>query len=161
LSAAEVLAPEELLLGKDAVFDVGVPAEVLRPGPDGDSVGGLVRIRPLTVSDVQLIARAAKDDEVLTSVLMIQRALVEPSLDRDQIAAMHGGLVSFLVERINRVSGLVSTDEELRALADSPLAQALLILAREFNWTPQELREMTVGEVLAYLEMTQGSRERA
>jgi hypothetical protein len=160
LTAAGVLAPEELLLGKDAVFDVEIPAEVLRPGPDGDgrpAAGGCVRLRPLTVSDVQLIAKAAKDDEVLTSVLMIQRALVQPSFERDQIAAMHGGLVSFLVERINRISGLVSTDEELQALAESPLAQALLILAREFSWTPQQLREMTVGEVLAYLEMTQGS----
>jgi hypothetical protein len=164
VTTSAVLTPEELLAGKDAVVDVDVPGDILRPAAEGgaDPVpGGRVRLRPLTVSDVQLIARAAKDDEVLTSVLMIQRAVVEPRLEQAEVAAMHGGLVSFLVERINRISGLSSTDDELRALAESPLAQAFFILAREFHWTPQHLREMTVAEVLAYLEMAQESRERA
>jgi hypothetical protein len=162
VTTTSALTPEELLAGRDAVFDIDVPADVLRPAPEGSgatAVGGRLRLRPLTVSDVQLIAKAAKDDEVLTSILMIQRALVEPKLDQAQIARMHGGLVGFLVDRINRISGLVTSDDELRALAESPLAQALLILAREFHWTPTELRAMTVGEVLAYLELTQGSRE--
>ena len=161
MTTTALLTPEELLAGKDAVVDVEVPADVLRPtDADADSLsGGGVRLRALTVNDVQLIARAAGTDEVLTSVLMIQRALIEPQLGQSEIAAMHGGLVSFLVGQINRISGLTSTDEELRALADSPLAQALLILAREFHWTPRELRELTVGEVLAYLELTQGTRE--
>jgi hypothetical protein len=156
------LTPEDLLAGKDAVVDVEIPGEVLRPAVDDGAEpvpGGRVRLRPLTVSDVQLIAKAARDDEVLTSVLMIQRAVVEPHLERADVAAMHGGLVSFLVERINRISGLSSTDDDLRALAESPLAQALFVLAREFHWTPQQLRDLTVGEVLAYLEMTQESRE--
>ena len=158
-TAAELLTAEDLLAGKDAVVEVEVPGDVLRPA-DGDAVpDGRVRLRPLTVSDVQLIAKAARDDEVLTSVLMIQRAVVEPKLEQSEVAAMHGGLVSFLVERINRISGLTSDDDELRALAESPLAQAFFILAREFHWTPQQLREMTVAEVLAYLEMTQESRE--
>ena len=163
MTTSAILTPEELLAGKDAVVDVEVPPEILRPAPDdgADPVhGGRVRLRPLTVSDVQLIAKAAKDDEVLTSVLMIQHAVVEPHLEQAEVAAMHGGLVSFLVERINRTSGLSSTDDDLRALVESPLAQAFFILAREFQWTPQQLREMTVGEVLAYLEMAQGSRER-
>jgi hypothetical protein len=166
VTTVAALTPEELLAGRDAVFDIEVPAGVLRPTPDGErdaagaarAVGGRVRLRPLTVSDVQLIAKGAKDDEVLTSILMIQRALVDPKLDQAQIAGLHGGLVGYLVERINRISGLVTSDDELRALSESPLAQALLILAREFHWTPTELRAMTVGEVLAYLELTHGSR---
>lgn len=164
MTTTAFLTAEELLAGKDALFEVEVPAEVLRPAAEevGEAVvGGHVRLRPLTVSDVQLIAQAAKDDEVLTSVLMILRAVVEPKLEQADVAAMHGGLVSFLVERINRVSGLSSTDEELRALSESPLAQALLVLAREFHWTPKQLRAMTVGEVLAFLEMTQNAREGA
>lgn len=163
MTTLSFLTPEELLGGRDLVFDVDVPGEVLTPTsePDDEPLpGGRVRLRPLTVSDVQLIAKAAKDDEVLTSVLMIQRSLVEPELKQPQIAGMHSGLVAFLVERINRISGLTSTDDELRALAESPLVQAFFILAREFHWTPQQLRELTVGEVLAYLEMAQQGRER-
>ncbi len=155
-----MLTPEELLAGRGAVVDVEVPGEVLRPATDGDESlpGGRVRMRPLTVGDVQLIARAAGDDEVLTSVLMIQRAVVEPELKQADVASMHSGLVSFLVTRVNRISGLSSTDEELRALAESPLGRALLVLAREFGWTPQELRKLTVAEVLSYLELTRATR---
>jgi hypothetical protein len=164
VTAATFLTPEDLLAGRDAVFDVEVPGEVLRPAAeaDGDPVpGGRVRLRPLTVGDVQLIAKAAREDGVLTSVLMIQRALVEPQLKQAEIAALHGGLVAFLVERINRISGLTSTDDDLRALSESPLVQAFFILAREFHWTPEQLRGMTVGEVFAYLEMAQRSGEPA
>jgi hypothetical protein len=165
VTTTALLTAEDLLAGKDALFDVEVPAEVLRPADEhegaGDAVvGGHVTLRPLTVSDVQLIAQAAKDDEVLTSVLMIRRAVVEPKLEQADAAAMHGGLVGFLVGEINRISGLRSTDEDLRALAASPLAQAFMVLAREFNWTPAQLRAMTLGEVLAYLEMTREARER-
>ena len=151
------LTPEELLAGKDATFDVDVPAELFRPRPDGrpapGSVTGRVRLRPLTVKDVQLIAKAAKDDEVLTSVLMIQRALVEPEHKQNQIADMPSGLVGFLVDQINHVSGLSTAEDELREMADSPLVRTFFVLAKEFNWTPQQVREMTVGQVLGYLEL--------
>ena len=162
MSTAALLAPEELLAGREAVFEVEIPGEVLRPAAERgeDAVpGGRVRLRPLTVGDVQLIAKAAKDDGVLTSVLMLQRSLVEPELSRAEIAALHGGLVAYLVERINRISGLTSTEDELRALAESPLVQAFFILAREFHWTPEQLRAMTLGEVLGYLELVQRGGE--
>ena len=72
------VTPEELLAGKDVTYDVDIPAELLHPTPDGRPASGAsagrIRLRPLTVKDIQLIAKAAKDDEVLTSVLMIQRA---------------------------------------------------------------------------------------
>jgi hypothetical protein len=151
------VTPEELLAGKDLTYDIDIPAAILHPTPDGRAVpraaGGRIRLRPLTVKDVQLIAKAAKDDEVLTSVLMIQRAVVEPPLKQHQIADMHGGLVSFLVECINRISGLSTTEDEVRELADSPIVQAFFVLAKEFNWTPDQVREMSVGQILGYLEL--------
>src|SRR5262245_18653509 len=93
------VTPEEPLAGKDVTYDVDIPATLLHPTPDGrpasGSSAGRIRLRPLTVKDVQLIAKAAKDDEVLTSVLMIQRAVVEPPLKQHQVADMHSGLVGF------------------------------------------------------------------
>src|SRR5215472_4282753 len=114
-----LITPEELLYGKDQVFDVEIPPSLLQPGLDNvqaDGRGKIIRLRPLTVADVQLIAKAAKNDEVLTSVLMIQRAVVEPVLKQNQISEMHGGLVGFLVDRINRISGLSTSEHELREI---------------------------------------------
>ena len=158
------MTPEELLAGNTATYDVEIPTAVLRPAVDGPPVPTLekkVRLRPLTVKDIQLIARAAKDDEVLTSVLMIQKAMVEPALKQQQIADFHGGLVSFLVERINRVSGLTTREEELQAIADAPIVQAFFLLAKEFHWTPEQVRELTLGQVLGYLEFLNQSKRQA
>jgi hypothetical protein len=35
----------------------------------------------------------------------------------------------------------------------APLARACFVLAREFGWTPEKCAELTVGQVLLYLEM--------
>ncbi len=152
------VTPEELLAGREMTFDVDIPTEVLTPSLDGAPAGDgetpkKITLRPLAVHDVQLIAKAARDDEVLTSVLMIERSAVEPALKRQQIAGMHSGLVRFLVERINRISGLSTSEDEARELTDSPIVRAFFVLAKEFNWTPQQVREMTVGQILGYLEM--------
>ncbi|MCI0486807.1 MAG: hypothetical protein L0229_09425 [Blastocatellia bacterium] len=151
------VTPEELLAGKDLTFEIAIPPEVLHPSPDGKPQNGeaakKIKLRPLTVKDVQLIARAAKDDEVLTSVLMIGRAVVEPQLKQSEIANMHSGLVRFLVDAINRISGLSTTEDEVREITESPIVRAFFVLAREFNWTPQQVKEMTVGQILGYLEM--------
>ena len=155
------VTPEELLAGNAATFDVEIPAAVLFPlaaGTASAPVERKVRLRPLTVKDIQLIARAAKDDEVLTSVLMIQKAVVEPQLRQQQIQEFHGGLVGFLVERINRISGLSSDEEELQAIADAPIVQAFFLLAKEFHWTPAQVRELTLGQVLGYLEFLNQTR---
>jgi hypothetical protein len=113
------------------------------------------------VKDIQLIAKAAKDDEVLTSVLMIQKAVVEPPLKQNDVAALRSGLVSFLVDRINHISGLTTTDDELRAIADAPIVQAFFLLAKEFNWTPQQVRELTIGQIVGYLEFLNQGRKQA
>jgi hypothetical protein len=61
--------------------------------------------------------------------------------------------VGFLVDRINRISGLSTTEDELQELADAPIVRAFFVLAKEFNWTPEQVREMTVGQILGYLEL--------
>lgn len=152
-----LVTPEELLAGKEMTFEVEIPPAVLHPSADGKAGTGeaakTIQLRPLTVRDVQLIAKAAKDDEVLTSVLMIHRAVVEPQLKQNDIANMHGGLVRFLVDAINRISGLNTTEDEVQEIVESPLVRAFFVLAKEFHWTPQQVKEMTVGQILGYLEL--------
>jgi hypothetical protein len=151
------LTPEELMAGGNMSYEIEIPEAVLHPKLNGEQVnpdtGKKVKLRPLTVKDVQLIAKAAKDDEVLTSILMIQKAVVEPQLKQSDIANMHSGLIGFLVDRINYISGLSTTEDEIQEIAESPIVQAFFVLAKEFNWTPQQVREMTVGQILGYLEM--------
>ena len=148
---------EELMTGSESV-PVEIPSEFLTSTSTTDTPRE-VELRPLTVRDVQLIARAAKDDEVLTSILMIQQSIVSPRLEQKEIASMSSGLVSFLVTKINELSGLLSSEAELRDLAESPIAQAFFVLAREFKWTPAQVRELTLGEILGYLEMLNKGKE--
>ena len=162
MGADLLLTAEDLLAGAEVVHDVEIPDAVLHPGaPTGDSPAAprRVRIRPLTVRDVQLIARAARQDEVLTSALMIQRAVVEPTLREKDVVAMHGGLVRFLVDAINRASGLATEEDDLREMARSPLVQAFTILAREFGWTPAQVQRLTVGQIVGYLQTLQRAGE--
>ena len=158
-----LVTPEELLAGHDLTFDVTLPPDILQPSlDDAPAPNGeprRIRLRPLTIHDVQLIGKAAKDDEILTSLLMIQQAVVEPKLTQAQVARMHSGLVSFLVRCINRISGLTTAEDDLRAIAESPLVRAFYILAREFNWTPQQVQAMTVGQILGYLELLNETRQ--
>lgn len=148
-----MLTAEELLAGSDLTFAVDVPPGVLRPG---DAASGGVRLRPLTVRDLQLVARAAKESDQLTATLMVQRALVEPALSAAQVAALPAGLVQFLLHHVERTSGLAATAAELAQAGEAPLAQAAHALAREFGWTPQQLAEMTIGQVLLHLQMLGG-----
>jgi hypothetical protein len=159
------ITPEELLAGNGTTFDVEIPAALLDPesadAPPRSASSRKIRLRPLTVKDIQLIARAAKDDEVLTSVLMIHKAVVEPSLKQNQIAELRGGLVTFLVDHINRISGLTTTEDELRAISDAPIVQAFFLLAKEFNWTPQQVQELTIGQIVGYLEALNQAKRQA
>jgi hypothetical protein len=156
------LTAEELLAGSGLTFEVEVPPHVLRPR-DGASAGPevptTVRLRPLTVSDLQTITRAARESDSLTGALMVQRAIVEPELTIAEVTTMHVGLLQFLLERVNEVSGVTVNAAEVAQAVDAPLAKATFVLAEEFGWTPQEVGELTLGQVLLHLKML-GERAR-
>jgi len=142
---------EQLLLGGQGIVSIDVPADVMSPG--GSGAPGRVTLRPLVLADVHRIQRAAREDDALTSVLMVQQALVEPNLSVDQVNRMHCGLVEFLLAEVNRISGLRMGRDELDDVVRAPMARACFELARQFGWTPDQCAALTVGQVLAYLEM--------
>lgn len=150
------ITADELLAGGALQHQVTIPAEILHPNSAANHETGekpVALLRPLTVKDIRLITKAAKENDVLTSQLIIQKGLVEPSLDQDQIASMHAGLVKFLVDKIQEISGMTAAQDTLTEMVQAPLARSCFILAKEFGWTPQEVSEMTIGQILLYLEM--------
>jgi hypothetical protein len=154
--AAVTLSTDELLLGGTATHVVEIPPEVLHPGgPDeeGDNVPARVVLRPLVLADVQRVHHAAQDSRDLTSVLMVQQALVEPEVTIDDVKRMHAGLVEFLLHEVNRISGLALGPDELEEVVQAPLARACFVLGREFGWSPDDCARLTVGQVLLYLEL--------
>jgi hypothetical protein len=150
-----MLSADELLAGSSLTFEFEVPANVLHPADGTTSEGSVrkVRLRPLTVRDLQLISRAAKESDSLTATLMVQQALVEPQMSVFQVAAMHVGLTQFLLQQVNHISGITATSEQLSTAIEAPLVKAAFVLAREFGWTPQEVNELTLGQVLLNLQM--------
>jgi hypothetical protein len=149
------LTAEDLLAGSQLTHEVEIPAELL--GGNGKSpVLGQVRLRPLTVRDLQRIGKAAQEDEAISAALMIQQSLAEPNLRLEQVSQLPAGLARFLVEKINTISGVNTPRDELEELVQAPLAKACFILAREFGWTPEEVSGMTIGQILLYLEMAHG-----
>jgi hypothetical protein len=150
-----MLSADELLAGGALTFEVAVPAAILSAS-GGQS--GAVRLRPLTVRDLQLISRAAKENDALTSALMVQTALIEPKLSLPQVNAMHVGLLQFLLEQINRLSGISTSPGEVRAATEDPLVRAAFILAREFGWTPEQVGELTLGQIMLHLELLKSQR---
>lgn len=159
-----MLSAEELLAGGALTYEVEVPVEILHPthanGALGEtkatSAAQTVRLQPLTVKDLQLISRAAKENDSLIAALMVQKALVEPQLNLAQVSAMHAGLVQFLVQQINHISGITTSAEQLSTAMAAPLTRAAFILAKEFGWTPQQVSELTLGQVLLHLQLLNG-----
>ncbi|GAA1954018.1 hypothetical protein [Amycolatopsis minnesotensis] len=143
------LTAEDLLAGSGLTHEVVLPPELL----EGTVPGGAVTLRPLTVRDVQRIARAARDDRELAAALMIQQAFVEPALTADQAGRLPAGLARFLVDRINELSGVDTPRDRLAELVQAPLAKACFVLADEFGWTAEDVSGMTIGQILMYLEM--------
>lgn len=152
------LSAEELLAGGALTFEVEIPDGVLHPTDAGDGssvVAGRVRVRPLTVRDLQLIGRAAKESDTLMAALMVQRALVEPELSIGDAASMHVGLLRFLLGWVNRVSGIDASPEDLADAVEAPLAKAAFALARGYGWTPEQTNDLTVGQMVLHLRMLQ------
>ena len=145
------LTTEDLLAGSSLTHRVEVPAELV-PGAAEDAVHEVV-LRPLVLADVMRLHRAAGDDGELASALMVQQAMVEPELTIDQVHRLPAGLVEFLLAEVNRTSGLSLGGDDLTEAVHAPLARACFVLSREFGWTPDRCAELTVGQVLLYLEM--------
>jgi len=146
------ISVEELLAGSALEHDVALPAGL-------GGLSGSVTIRPLTVRDVQRIAHAARDDRELAAALMIQQALVSPALSVEQASRLPAGLARFLVEEVNRISGIDTPRDRLAELVQTPLAKACFVLADEFGWTAEDVSAMTVGQILLYVEMSGRSGE--
>lgn len=148
--SGRMLSTDDLLQGAQATHSVAVPPSLLGD-PEGEA--GEVVLRPLTVRDVRRINRAAQEGDVLASVLMVQQALVEPALSVEEVGGMPAGVVKFLLGNVNRVSGLDVGEDDIEAAVKAPMARACFVLSKEFGWTPAECSELTVGQVLLYLEM--------
>jgi len=158
---ATQLTADALLASGTATHAVRIPSSLLRTAATDDAVGnphrdtdaGEVTLRPLLVRDVDRVVRAAREQRVLASVLMVQQSLVAPKMTVEQVGDLPAGVVQFLADRVNAISGLTVDGDELERAVRAPLARACFILAREFGWTPSECSELTVGQVLLYLEM--------
>ena len=149
-----MITAEDLLAGAGLTRDIVLPAEFA-------ANAATVRLRPLTVRDLQRIAKAVKDDEALSAPFMIQQALVAPPLQFEQVLQLPAGLARFLVERINEISGIDTPRDALQEFVQAPLAKACFILAKEFGWTPEEVSGMTIGQILLYLEMSNNAPSHA
>ena len=147
------LTSEELLAGGALTHEVAIPSDLLAPGNAREAKSSMVVLRPLTVLDLQRIAKASRDDESLSATLMIKEALLEPSMDTEQVLQLPAGVARFLVDRINSISGISTPRNALDEYVQAPLAKACFVLAREFGWTPEQVSGMTIGQILLYLEM--------
>lgn len=157
--AARMLKAEDLLAGSKAVYDVSIPAAVLAPaasmaagaGTAEESDEQCVRLRPINIATLTLISRAARDDPGLVPLLMIKEALVEPAMTLEQIRQLHLGLVQYLVGQVNLISGLNAEGEAVSQALASPLGRTHLLLARHFGWSPEQVSQLTPGQVAVYL----------
>jgi len=109
------------------------------------------------VRDLQHITKAVRNDDGLSSALIIHQGLVKPELEIEEVAGLPAGLARFLVEQINSISGVNTPQDALQEHVQAPLAKACFVLAKEFGWTPEQVSGMTIGQILLYLEMA--SRE--
>ncbi len=156
VDGAPLLSAQDLLAGGSAVHEVEIPARVLNPAAEvpagaGDGVGGKVRLRPLSLADLSVVSRAARDDPGLVPVLMVKEAMVEPRLEVAQVRRMHAGLIHHLMERINALSGLAAGDGDFARALGSPLTETQVLLAQHFGWTPEQVASLTPAQVGVYL----------
>ncbi|NET34768.1 MAG: hypothetical protein F6K19_22540 [Cyanothece sp. SIO1E1] len=149
-----LLQAQDLLVGSQVIHALEIPAAILEPRVGVEAVNGpagVVRIRPLNLAAMTLISRAAREDTSLIPLLTIKEAVVEPTLTLDQIRQMHLGLVHYLVSQINRVSGLSAEGEAIADTLSSSLGHTHLLLAKHFGWTPEQVSQLTPGQVAVYL----------
>jgi hypothetical protein len=155
------ITSEELLAGGGLTHEVAIPSDLLPPGTAREARESKVVLRPLTVGDLQRIAKASREDENLSATLMIQQALLEPSMSTEEVLHLPAGVARFLVERINSISGISTPRNALDEHVQAPLAKACFVLAKEFGWTPEQVSGMTIGQILLYLEMAHRGGDQA
>jgi len=179
-----MLTSEKLLAGASLCFEIQIPTAILQADL-GDSasltdneghalsaeqIGNLalagnpsaenrVRMRPLTVGDLQLVNRAAKDSDSLMASLMVQRSLVEPEMSIAEVNRLPVGVLQYLLNQVNEISGINASEDQVRQAAEEPLARAAFILAKNFGWTPQQVGDLTLGQVLFNLNMLRQGHE--
>ncbi len=110
------LSAEDLLLGTQTHYDLVIPPHILQPDlapqnaeQDDKPVAStekIVVIKPLSLKAFQLILNASKSNGDQIPTFMILESLVTPQMTAAQIGALPVGLVNFLVENIQLISGL-------------------------------------------------------
>lgn len=145
------LTAQDLLQGSHATHEIEIPATILIPATETYDESATVLLRPLSVGTLTLISRAAHDDLSLIPLLMIKESLVDPTLSLEQVRNLHVGLVHFLVQKINLVSGLTADGDVHDGTASSPQTQGYVLLAKHFGWTPEQVSQLTPGQVAIYL----------
>ena len=151
-NTTRTLTTQDLLAGSMLIHEIAIPPAVLAPAAaDHEAEPRIVRMRPLTVGTLTLISRAARDDVSLVPLLLIKESLVEPTLSLDQVRQMHVGLVHFLVRQANVISGLTADGDSPADVPETPTTRAHLLLAKHFGWTPEQVSQLTPGQVAIYL----------
>ena len=84
-------------------------------------------------------------------LLIISKSLLEPKLSLEQIKRLHVGLVHFLLAQINKLSGLTADGSQVQTAAESSFGQSHILLAKHFGWTPEQVSQLTPGQVAVYL----------
>ena len=146
---SQSLGADELLAGSALRFEIELPAALLGSA----RIAGKVTLRPLTVLDLQRITRAARESDQLVAALMVRSAVEAPALSIAQVQSMSIGLLEFLLGEVNRVSGLSMSPAALEDAADAPIARAALVLAQQFGWTPEQIGQLTLGQIVLHLQM--------
>jgi hypothetical protein len=54
---------------------------------------------------------------------------------------------------VNQISGITTTPHQISTAAADPLVKAAFVLAREFGWTPQQINELTLSQMLLHLQL--------
>ena len=67
--------------------------------------------------------------------------------------------MQFLLSKVQEISGITVAREDIDEAVADPLAKAAFVLAREFGWTPQQVNELTLGQILLNLKMLQSQEE--
>lgn len=146
-----MLSAEDLIAGAAAEYQVDIPEALL---PDAED--RRVVLRPLTVRDLRLIAKATRDNDDLSGALMVRQSLVDPVLSLEQIGTLPAGLLHFLLQEVNRVSGITATEQDVVDAMEDPLVQASLLLSRELGWTPEQIGHLTLGETMLHVAALRG-----